>query len=728
MFGQPLLILLLLGLTAAQAAPPIPSNLRDLSRAYQASGKAQDRAALERAVDALPAAARPLGALALGAAEHQLEHWTAAAAELKPATATAATPLADYATYFRGRAFAKAEQHGQAALALQGFAGKHPSSRLKSAAARLRAESLIREGRFDEARAALSDKTAVDPAAQAFFLGRILHLEGKLRAAVQSYRRAYYYHPLSDQAAASEQRLSELRRTMGDRYPQAPAAWRLARADLLFAAGKYPQAASEYARAYPLLKGAERDRARLRQAAASYRRLHTTTAQNLLANLKLADPELDAERLYYLGQCARRKKQITRFKQLAEELGRKHPDSPWYEEALFSLGNFYLLENDTRQYRSYYERAAREFPQGQYAARAHWKVCWRAYLDADPRSRALFDEHVRLYPASGQASAALYWLARLAERDGDPSTAKGLYQAIDARFPNYYYGLLARQRLAAVGKANRPPSPKLSALLAALPSPRRISTAPLPQTTRVIERGRLLFQLGLDDFAEKELLTANYRQADGHLAGLELARQSAARNDHFRAMRHMKRYGFGYLRLTIESMPREFWKRLYPLPYEKDLRARTKPHALDPYLIAGLIRQESEFNPTAVSRAGAIGLMQLMPATGRELARRLNVARFTTRRLREPDISLRLGSFHFKQVVARFQGDLELSLAAYNAGESRADRWVTWGDFDEPGEFVETIPFTETRGYVQSVLRNRDMYRRLYGASAPSRARLLSGE
>jgi soluble lytic murein transglycosylase len=191
----------------------------------------------------------------------------------------------------------------------------------------------------------------------------------------------------------------------------------------------------------------------------------------------------------------------------------------------------------------------------------------------------------------------------------------------------------------------------------------------------------------------------------------------------------MKRYGFGYLRMPLDAVGREFWERLYPLPWADELRSRAAPHELDPYLVAGLIRQESEFDPKAVSRAGAMGLMQVMPAVGRELARRLGVSGYATSRLHEPDISLRFGTFHLKEALDEFQNNLELTLAAYNAGPSRARTWVTWGDFREPGELVETIPFTETRGYVQSVLRNREMYRKLYGggplrSTAPSRGEI----
>ena len=177
----------------------------------------------------------------------------------------------------------------------------------------------------------------------------------------------------------------------------------------------------------------------------------------------------------------------------------------------------------------------------------------------------------------------------------------------------------------------------------------------------------------------------------------------------------MKLYWFGYLSMQFESMPREFWKRLFPMPYGKYLRARSKPHKLDPYLIAALIRQESEFNPGAISSAGARGLMQIMPATGKRIAKRLGIRGFRSRHLYRPDTSLRLGTFHFRKVHDQFDYRIAYTLAAYNAGEHRVEEWMTWENFTDLEEFAETIPFTETRGYVQSVFRNAQIYRTLYG-------------
>jgi soluble lytic murein transglycosylase len=180
------------------------------------------------------------------------------------------------------------------------------------------------------------------------------------------------------------------------------------------------------------------------------------------------------------------------------------------------------------------------------------------------------------------------------------------------------------------------------------------------------------------------------------------------------AIRYIKRYASSYLFLPIESAPRQFWTLAFPLPYRADLDRFSKQNGLDPFLMAALIRQESQFDPTAVSRANARGLTQIMPATGKELSRRLKIKVFTTASLFQPSVNLELGTFYLKTLTSQVNGRTEAALAAYDAGLTRARAWLTWGDFREPAEFIETVPFSETRDYVQTVLRNADVYRRLY--------------
>jgi len=166
--------------------------------------------------------------------------------------------------------------------------------------------------------------------------------------------------------------------------------------------------------------------------------------------------------------------------------------------------------------------------------------------------------------------------------------------------------------------------------------------------------------------------------------------------------------------MPIESAPQEFWKFAFPLPYRAELERFAKQYGLDPFLVAALIRQESEFNPKAISSANARGLTQILPGTGRELSRRLKMKAYGTPSLFVPAVSLQLGTFYLKTIVDNLGGRWEAALAAYNAGPSRAKAWSSWGEFREPAEFIETVPFAQTRNYIQTVLRNADTYRRIY--------------
>ena len=178
-----------------------------------------------------------------------------------------------------------------------------------------------------------------------------------------------------------------------------------------------------------------------------------------------------------------------------------------------------------------------------------------------------------------------------------------------------------------------------------------------------------------------------------------------ARSADDQAIRYLKRYAPDYLYLPVESAPQEFWKLAFPLPYRADLERFSKENNLDMYLVAGLARQESEFNPKAVSVANARGLTQVLPSTGRELSKRLGIRQFSAARLFQPRMNLQLGTYYLRNVADSLEGRWEAVLAAYNAGLSRAKAWSDWGNFREPAEFIETVPFSQTREYIQIVLR-----------------------
>jgi hypothetical protein len=176
----------------------------------------------------------------------------------------------------------------------------------------------------------------------------------------------------------------------------------------------------------------------------------------------------------------------------------------------------------------------------------------------------------------------------------------------------------------------------------------------------------------------------------------------------------MKKFSGDYLALPFEKASRAFWEMLFPLPYQESLTASATERDLDPYAVAGLIRQESEFNPAARS-AFAYGLMQLVPATGKALGRKEGIKVSSAGMLFDPGLNIRLGTQYLRSELNHWEGDWVKTLAAYNAGPSRVREWLNQFGYVDSAEFIENIPFSETRDYVQAVLRNGQVYRELYG-------------
>jgi soluble lytic murein transglycosylase len=227
-----------------------------------------------------------------------------------------------------------------------------------------------------------------------------------------------------------------------------------------------------------------------------------------------------------------------------------------------------------------------------------------------------------------------------------------------------------------------------------------------------IERARLLRTAGLDNLADSELRFGARSGEQATLLAMELAGAAGAPHQ---ALHIMKAMTPDYLGLPLDGASRRFWEMLFPLPYRGELFQDAQAQGLDPYLVAGLIRQESEFDPAARSHAAALGLMQVRPGTGRQYSRQAGIPRFTSLVLFEPGANLKIGVAILRSMLDKNGGQAEPTLAAYDAGPERAAEWLGWNTYREPAEFVESVPFTETRDYIQAVLRNADLYRRLYG-------------
>ena len=313
---------------------------------------------------------------------------------------------------------------------------------------------------------------------------------------------------------------------------------------------------------------------------------------------------------------------------------------------------------------------------------------WEAALE-------VFGAYLAEFPGGRRWEEAGYWGARAALEVGDTARAARLLARIRRESPLSYYAFLAADTDGSgfapdLPEGTPPPDPEwLDGEMAVL---------------------ALLEEAGLGEAADAHVLRmkARARGSDDQLLSLAAALHEGGRTlDGIRAGLELRERG--------RSWDLALVRVVYPFPYRALVESRARELGLDPYLVAGLIRQESAFVPAIVSPAGAVGLMQVMPATGRQLAAAAGPRDFHTGILETPELNIHLGTHFLDELLRRYDGELPLVLSAYNAGPTRANRWRRFPEAEDPRRFTERIPFAETRGYVKNVTRNRALYRWLYG-------------
>jgi soluble lytic murein transglycosylase len=724
LFRSASLLSIVLGLSSVTlyAAEPLES----LATSYRKNPTTIGRSALEKFAAAHPKDTEGAQALlALGTVDYERAAFPQAIVNLR-AAGKRLPRVRDYIAYLTAAAAFGAQNYPDAVTELEGVWNNSPPSPAVPKAVLLAAHSFLEMKRPKDAIDLLRKHLTEVPAPQGdFLLAKCFEALGDAVSAATYYQNVYYLQPASPEAAQSEAALAKLRQTLGDNYPPAMPQTMLTRAFRLLNAGETARAKHELESLVPQLGGTDRDLARVRVGVASYLAKDNQAAYRYLRELTVSSAEADAERLYYLHAIARR---LDKEEEAADYLKQleKYSASAWRLQALLAAGNHFLVKNDPGQYEPLFRTCYEAFPSDSQAPYCHWKVAWNAYLHRRSDALELLKAHLLNYPHSEKAAAALYFLGRSAEKTKADSAAKAYYAELADRFPNFFHAVLARERLMDPGIAHAKPSPETEAFLKSVPFPARAPKQIFDSNaaTRMrIERARLLSGAALDDWAETELRFGAKTDAQPALVAIELAQLAEKRGSPDQGIRYIKSLASGYLSMPLDAAPDKFWRLAFPLPYRGALEANSKAQSLDPYLVAALIRQESEFNPQAVSRAKAYGLTQVLPSTGRELSRKLGVRRFTAGMLFEPDLNLKLGTYYFRSLLDQFGGKVEPALASYNGGKTRVLNWLNFAVYEEPAEFVENIPFTETRNYVQIILRNADIYRRLY---APKTTAVIS--
>ena len=329
-----------------------------------------------------------------------------------------------------------------------------------------------------------------------------------------------------------------------------------------------------------------------------------------------------------------------------------------------------------------------------------WDKGWAAYTRGDwNAARDTFTFIEETYRSANARRQARYWFARSGERLGKKDEAKQTYTELaKAPYEDVYV-------IYAAGRGAVKEVPTSNPLNGKAPDWPEIADKSMPPELR------LAFELtALSDARDARLeIHTNTRRTNETYADALLADLFNSEGNMLLMMRSL-RHAYPQLgSVEQDSVPPYFLRMYHPTLYASSIRKAAANNGLDPYLVMGLIHQESYFNAKARSAAGAIGLMQLMPATGKELAKILH----TSSNLDNPDVNIRLGTFHFRQLVTLFNGNIQLAIASYNAGQGNVAKWRRAAPSKPNDEMLESIPFSETRTYVKRVTLLESSYRRL---------------
>jgi soluble lytic murein transglycosylase len=618
--------------------------------------------------------------------------------------------LADYASFFAAESLLRGGDDATALERFRVYPERFPDTVLAPAALLAAHDTAFRLGRFAdaerEARRFLQRWPAHPEAGRILVrLAEARAAQGQVAEALADLRRRWLEAPASAWGEVARESMEDLARRSGLAVaPFTP--------DEQYAQAVRFMDASEFSAAAALLgellardpEPPLRHRTVLRLAQA-LRRLGKSADAVPIVQTALAEPATGwrPELLYELTRLQTRTGQSAAAVPVLERLLAEHADAKVAPDAWLSLARLRLELGQAAAARLAFQGLLTAHPEHAVAASARWELAWLEYRAQRFRDAVLAFRQLSSSVVSFRL-AGLYWAARSLEAAREPAAASALLKDVQARGPQTYYGVLAERRL----RSRAPPPPVAASVrLAADPL---AALAPDPH----FQKARALAGLGFQGAAltELETLVREPGVEPDRAWGLGVA--FAQFGEAGRSLRQLRRAFGAAAEGGAAGLTPAFWRLFYPLGYADHVRAAAQRAGVDPFFVAAVIREESSYDPRAKSWVGAIGLMQLMPETARVLASDLRLPLGDPAELWEPPLNITLGAAYLGQLRARF-GEPLLAAASYNAGPHRVDRWLAERRTPDLEEFVDQIPFDETRAFVKRVASSWHQYRRLYG-------------
>jgi soluble lytic murein transglycosylase len=631
-----------------------------------------------------------------GAAKEHFQH-----------TLSAKFPLTDYSLYYLSAiAFEEKAWEKSRRLAAQ-LRREYPHSLWAHAAELQQAKADLAEKKFAQAAAALQALRG-KKAASSDILEEALFFQAQAtedsRHAYNLYQHLREQYPSSRWLGAARREQAALRERMPEYFRPQTAGSLIAEADQLTRERAYGEAEAIFKK---LLNNADDADLRLRvlnKLSGLYLTLRRRQdALPLLEQIARDYPETsDAPRaLYQIGQILWNRHDNPQALTVFKKIITRYPESAVLDRTLYAAGDIYEWSGNLDEAIASYNNVRLDFPRSEVRDDATWRLAWLRYRSAHwADAYRIFKLLASEARENSLRIASRYWQGKAAEKAGDVELALQTYrEAYDAGAESYYQAL-AGNALARLGAPVKEPE---------LERPARGRDLEPSATTP-----RIAFHLArAQAFSELSL----YPLAVGEIAAIE----NIAGND--RAVRmylpraYFKNQAYRRSVAAANQLPasdgeRDFYR--FPLAHWEAIQRIAHERDLDPFLILALVRQESLFDVRARSHAHAHGLMQLLSSTAARVASRSGMPPPSGEKLYDPEVNLALGTQYLKELLQRYSNNWFKAIAAYNAGEAAVDRWEKEIATDDIEEFVERIPYHETRGYVKLVLRNHRIYKKLY--------------
>ena len=414
--------------------------------------------------------------------------------------------------------------------------------------------------------------------------------------------------------------------------------------------------------------------------------------------------------LYWTARSFIKRRNIPDARSSIYKLERLNAKSKLLPNLLNTFAIRYMLDSEIEKSRFWWNRLLSHFPKHKLAAAAAWRLAWSNLQQNNTKKALTYLKQglkTRIYNSEMKAKL-LYWQGKLQQSAGRPDLAKKSFTKLLLRQPNTYYGmrlLSAKDIPESILKVAKSRQTKLYAE----------PTEPLSKKTKkLLKRIEFLFDIAEPEQALKELFAGMGRFKNSS-RNWHVSHMLHSRGEHHALLRIFANYYLPRM-ISLEVGEYPLWELAYPRPYWSQLKNFANQAGIDPYFALAIMREESHFDPHALSSSKAIGLMQLMPATAKAVAKRIKIKLTGKAEIFDPELNTQLGTLYLGRLSNKFKSELIYTAGGYNAGPRNMSKWINRWNGKSLDVFVEQIPFKETRNYVKRVYRSYKLYKQIYSS------------